>query len=143
MLTLWLQRGLLGILARKLVLSHSCENVAHLQVLSKRLRLDGGFDFREIARLTPGFVGADLGALTQEAAALAVRRAFAAFKRPAEQLAPADTDEVSNALNLFSAARGPKRTLHIKNARGGGPGCATCIRSSGTACTAACPWRRQ
>eukprot|EP00850_Spirogloea_muscicola_P019445 SM000190S04881 [mRNA] locus=s190:222013:226623:- [translate_table: standard] len=47
------------------------------QVLSQRLRLEGDFDFQKIARRTPGFVGADLAALTKEAAGLAVRRIFA------------------------------------------------------------------
>eukprot|EP00850_Spirogloea_muscicola_P010750 SM000064S19772 [mRNA] locus=s64:476900:481462:- [translate_table: standard] len=46
------------------------------QVLSRRLRLEGDFDFQKIARRTPGFVGADLAALTKEAAGLAVRRIF-------------------------------------------------------------------
>lgn len=35
-----------------------------------------GFNFRAIARLTPGFVGADLHALTKEAAVLSVNRVF-------------------------------------------------------------------
>lgn len=48
----------------------------HLQVLSKRLRLSGDFNFHAIAKLTPGFVGADLAALTKEAAAIAVTRIF-------------------------------------------------------------------
>lgn len=47
-----------------------------LQVLSKRLRLSGDFNFHAIAKLTPGFVGADLAALTKEAAAIAVTRIF-------------------------------------------------------------------
>jgi ribosome biogenesis ATPase len=47
-----------------------------LRVLSRRLRLDGEFDFAAIAKRTPGFVGADLTALTKEAAALAVKRIF-------------------------------------------------------------------
>lgn len=40
------------------------------------MRLAGDFDFKEVARRTPGFVGADLKALATEAAALAVARAF-------------------------------------------------------------------
>jgi ribosome biogenesis ATPase len=40
------------------------------------LVLQGGFDFAAIARKTPGFVGADLAALTKEAAAVAVSRIF-------------------------------------------------------------------
>lgn len=47
-----------------------------LQVLSKRLRLSGDFNFHAIAKLSPGFVGADLAALTKEAAAIAVTRIF-------------------------------------------------------------------
>ena len=44
--------------------------------MSRRLRLSGDFDFHAIAKLTPGFVGADLAALTKEAAAIAVTRIF-------------------------------------------------------------------
>ncbi len=36
----------------------------------------GKFDFGEIARITPGFVGADLTALAKEAGTVAVRRLF-------------------------------------------------------------------
>ncbi|KAG1239643.1 hypothetical protein G6F68_018435 [Rhizopus microsporus] len=34
-----------------------------LQVLSSKLRLSGDFDFTELAKATPGYVGADLQAL--------------------------------------------------------------------------------
>eukprot|EP00210_Caulerpa_lentillifera_P008248 g7873.t1 len=47
-----------------------------LQVMCSKLRLEGEFDFTCIARKTPGFVGADLEALTKEAAANAVTRIF-------------------------------------------------------------------
>ncbi|CAI7762838.1 unnamed protein product, partial [Closterium sp. NIES-54] len=47
-----------------------------LEVLSRKLRLEGSFDFGVIARRTPGFVGADLAALAKEAAAIAVKRIF-------------------------------------------------------------------
>uniref|UniRef100_K3WFD0 AAA+ ATPase domain-containing protein n=1 Tax=Globisporangium ultimum (strain ATCC 200006 / CBS 805.95 / DAOM BR144) TaxID=431595 RepID=K3WFD0_GLOUD len=47
-----------------------------LQVLSQKMKLDGAFDFRAIARRTPGFVGADLVSLTKEAAVIAVNRIF-------------------------------------------------------------------
>lgn len=49
---------------------------AILHVLSRRLRLSGDFDLTAVAKRTPGFVGADLQALTKEAAALAVKRIF-------------------------------------------------------------------
>ncbi|KAL2644637.1 hypothetical protein R1flu_012224 [Riccia fluitans] len=47
-----------------------------LAVLARKLRLEGSFDFKLIARRTPGFVGADLAALIKEAAAVAVTRIF-------------------------------------------------------------------
>ena len=47
-----------------------------MQVLSRRLRLTGDFDFEAVAKKTPGYVGADLAALVKEAAALAVNRIF-------------------------------------------------------------------
>eukprot|EP00842_Homolaphlyctis_polyrhiza_P004964 jgi/Hompol1/5469/HPOL_004464-RA len=47
-----------------------------LQKLSAKLRLDGNLDFRLLAKLTPGYVGADLNALTAEAGLIAVRRIF-------------------------------------------------------------------
>ena len=36
-----------------------------IKVLCTKLKLEGQFDFHEIARLTPGYVGADLCALTK------------------------------------------------------------------------------
>ena len=45
-------------------------------MLARRLRLEGDFDFKLVAQRTPGFVGADLEALTKEAAAIAVTRIF-------------------------------------------------------------------
>ena len=48
----------------------------HVQVLCKKLRLEGELDFKAVAARTPGFVGADLRALTKEAAASAIQRIF-------------------------------------------------------------------
>ncbi|XP_057582882.1 nuclear valosin-containing protein-like isoform X1 [Hippopotamus amphibius kiboko] len=45
-----------------------------LQTLCRKLRLPETFHFRHLAHLTPGFVGADLMALSQEAAMCAVNR---------------------------------------------------------------------
>jgi ribosome biogenesis ATPase len=47
-----------------------------MKVIAGKLRLEGAFDFKTIAKKTPGFVGADLQALTTEAAAVAVKRIF-------------------------------------------------------------------
>ena len=52
------------------------------QVLARRLRLEGTFDFAAVAAKTPGYVGADLAALTKEAGAVAIARVFSSI-RPA------------------------------------------------------------
>lgn len=45
-------------------------------MLSSKLRLDGDFDFTVLAKATPGYVGADLAALTGAAGIIAVKRIF-------------------------------------------------------------------
>ncbi|KAJ2791260.1 Ribosome biogenesis ATPase rix7, partial [Coemansia helicoidea] len=49
-----------------------------LRVLCRSLRLSGDFDVRELAKRTPGYVGADLTALTTAAGMIAVKRIFRA-----------------------------------------------------------------
>ncbi|DAZ93991.1 TPA: hypothetical protein N0F65_005502 [Lagenidium giganteum] len=63
-----------------------------LQVLSQKMKLDGSFDFRAIARRTPGFVGADLVSLTKEAAVIAVNRIFSTMSTPKKTEAGEDAD---------------------------------------------------
>ncbi|KAG8907123.1 hypothetical protein FRB99_005231 [Tulasnella sp. 403] len=47
-----------------------------LRVQSAKLRLSGDFDLRALAKATPGYVGADLAALTGAAGVIAVKRIF-------------------------------------------------------------------
>ena len=47
-----------------------------LRVMTARMRLDGEFDFKLIAKNTPGYVGADIRSLTKEAAVIAINRIF-------------------------------------------------------------------
>lgn len=47
-----------------------------MRVLCSKLRLAGDFDFKGLARATPGYVGADLNALTAAAGVIAVKRIF-------------------------------------------------------------------
>ncbi|KAF8075946.1 P-loop containing nucleoside triphosphate hydrolase protein [Lyophyllum atratum] len=47
-----------------------------LKVLCAKLRLAGDFDFSALAKATPGYVGADLSALTGGAGIIAVKRIF-------------------------------------------------------------------
>lgn len=44
--------------------------------MSSKLKLSGDFDFKELAKLTPGYVGADLNALTSAAGVVALKRIF-------------------------------------------------------------------
>lgn len=44
--------------------------------MSSKLKLAGDFDFKELAKLTPGYVGADLNALTSAAGVVALKRIF-------------------------------------------------------------------
>ena len=47
-----------------------------MKVLCSKLRLEGNFDFTSLAKVTPGYVGADLAALTGAAGVIAVKRIF-------------------------------------------------------------------
>ncbi|KAK9172584.1 ATPase family associated with various cellular activities (AAA) family protein [Cryptosporidium meleagridis] len=53
---------------------------AILQVLCKDVNLSNDVDFREISRKTPGFVGADLKTLINEAALIRVNKLYKRFK---------------------------------------------------------------
>lgn len=50
-----------------------------LKTLCSKLRISGDVDFRWLAKATPGYVGADLTALTTEAGVIAVKRIFEEF----------------------------------------------------------------
>lgn len=49
---------------------------AILRTMTKGMRLSGDFDFKKLAKLTPGYVGADVRSLTKEAAVIAINRIF-------------------------------------------------------------------
>lgn len=67
-----------------------------LQVLCQRMRLSGSLDLATIARNTPGFVGADLKALTQEAAAVTIKRLIAmAEQERSNPSHPPEQDEMT------------------------------------------------
>eukprot|EP00300_Choanocystis_sp_HF-7_P037017 c5299_g1_i1.p1 GENE.c5299_g1_i1~~c5299_g1_i1.p1 ORF type:complete len:884 (-),score=162.64 c5299_g1_i1:47-2506(-) len=59
-----------------------------LQVLCSKLRTSGDVDFVALAKRTAGFVGADLQAVTNEAAALAIRRIFALIRENSNKNIP-------------------------------------------------------
>ncbi|XP_028676663.1 nuclear valosin-containing protein-like [Erpetoichthys calabaricus] len=63
-----------------------------LQTLCRKLKLPENFDFLQLARLTPGYVGADLMALCREAAMSAVNRVLISKQEVKSQEVPAITD---------------------------------------------------
>lgn len=48
-----------------------------IMTMTKDMRLAGDFNYKILARKTPGFVGADIRSLTKEAAVIAINRIFA------------------------------------------------------------------
>ena len=62
----------------------ACFKISHrwlriLRVICAKLRLDGTFDLKVLAKATPGYVGADLSALAGAAGIIAVKRIFKSF----------------------------------------------------------------
>jgi len=53
-----------------------------LQVLCKKLRVSGDFDYKKLAKMTPGFVGADLQSLTSAAGVIAIKRMIGQIQQP-------------------------------------------------------------
>ncbi|QSL66015.1 hypothetical protein MERGE_003152 [Pneumocystis wakefieldiae] len=47
-----------------------------LQTLLKKVRLSGDFDYRKLAKMTPGYVGADLSSLVTASGIVAIKRIF-------------------------------------------------------------------
>lgn len=72
-----------------------------LRVLAHKLRLAGDFDFRALAKATPGYVGADLTALTSAAGIIAVKRIFQQLS-DAQSLA-LDESQISKVIGLDPA----------------------------------------
>ncbi|KAG0641395.1 P-loop containing nucleoside triphosphate hydrolase protein [Tuber brumale] len=68
-----------------------------LRAVCGKLRLPGDFDFKGLAKATPGFVGGDLSALAAGAGAVAMRRLCKALRNP---IAVSDTLEVTRVADL-------------------------------------------
>lgn len=50
--------------------------ISILKTMTKDMKLEGDFNLKALARLTPGYVGADIRSLTKEAAVIAINRIF-------------------------------------------------------------------
>ena len=66
-----------------------------LKALTRALRLSGDFDFQTLAKLTPGFVGADLNDLVSTAGVAATKRMFEVLKGEVEGVSLMERDDVS------------------------------------------------
>uniref|UniRef100_A0A7N5ZTR8 AAA+ ATPase domain-containing protein n=1 Tax=Anabas testudineus TaxID=64144 RepID=A0A7N5ZTR8_ANATE len=68
-----------------------------LKTLCRKLKLPEDFNYQQLARLTPGYVGADLMALCREAAMSAVNRVLLELRgQPESQNGPVKEQQISN-----------------------------------------------
>lgn len=71
-----------------------------MRVLAQKLRLAGDFDFRALAKATPGYVGADLTALTSAAGIIAVKRIFQQLNESESLPSSLSAARISQAIGL-------------------------------------------
>ncbi|XP_023224486.1 nuclear valosin-containing protein-like [Centruroides sculpturatus] len=88
-----------------------------LRVLCRQLKLESGFDFQWLAKRCPGFVGADLMALTREAATVAINRIFNNLQESSQQFYPGWTSNTPSLVgtpdsNLSVDTEFSQRTNH-------------------------------
>ena len=73
-------------------------------MLAQKLRLSGDFDFRALAKATPGYVGADLTALTSAAGIIAVKRIFQQLSEVDSSLPSSlSAERISQAIGLHAS----------------------------------------
>lgn len=72
-------------------------------MLAQKLRLSGDFDFRALAKATPGYVGADLTALTSAAGIIAVKRIFQQLSEAEALPESLSAERISQAIGLDTA----------------------------------------
>jgi len=75
-----------------------------LKTMTKSMKLEGDFDFKCLARQTPGYVGADIRSLTKEAAVNAINRIFKDVlkdqKLPSETIVPSLGDDTMSTTDV-------------------------------------------
>ncbi|CDO94135.1 unnamed protein product [Kluyveromyces dobzhanskii CBS 2104] len=75
-----------------------------LKKMASNLKIDGEIDFTKLAKLTPGFVGADLKALTTAAGTSAIKRIFQDYAVPSDADMDIDIDvetQLKNTANII------------------------------------------
>ncbi|MCJ1379024.1 hypothetical protein MMC17_002123 [Xylographa soralifera] len=84
-----------------------------LRALTRQMSLSGDFDFRHLAKLTPGFVGADLNDLVSTAGSTAIKRFLDTLKTQSTEmdldpeLDPSVSAKVAELRGLIKRAREP------------------------------------
>lgn len=96
-----------------------------LQVLYEKLRISGNFDFEQVARLTPGYVGADLAALTKESAVMAIHRIFHSSSVPlpfhTTESDPLVSPSISDTTPICSGSLESRKNVRLVNENKLGP----------------------
>ncbi|KAG8858272.1 hypothetical protein FRB96_005402 [Tulasnella sp. 330] len=87
-----------------------------LRVQSAKLRLAGDLDFRALAKATPGFVGADLSALTGAAGVIAVKRIFKGLAEGFIALPPDTTSMADMPIDQSLSSEGTEPKLLMSEA---------------------------
>ncbi|KAG7453170.1 AAA-domain-containing protein [Guyanagaster necrorhizus] len=87
-----------------------------LRVLCVKLRIEGDFNFSALAKATPGYVGADLSALTATAGIIAVKRIFkqlseGSLQLPSELDTSMQVDDPQGAAQVLSSSLQPAPTI--------------------------------
>lgn len=80
-----------------------------LRALTREMTLPDEFDFRQLAKKTPGFVGADLSDLVSTAGSAAIKRLLEALKEQATEM-DVDNDAAQGSAKLLELRRLIKRT---------------------------------
>ena len=82
-----------------------------LRALTRQMSLSGDFDFRHLAKLTPGFVGADLNDLVSTAGSTAIKRFLDTLKTRSTEMEldpdPSVSAKVAELRGLIKRAREP------------------------------------
>ena len=73
-----------------------------LKKMSSNLKIDGSIDYSKLAKLTPGFVGADLKALSTAAGTCAIKRIFQTYSSAG-----------ANSMDIDGEEEGPKNTVNM------------------------------
>ena len=84
-----------------------------LRSLACKLRIGQDVDWKELARKTPGYVGADLKALTREAAAVAINRIFTTRSNNAMEIT--ETNSAAPATSAFTSEELDGFSIEVKD----------------------------